>query len=81
MHTHEGMPDRRYLVTLMSDELPDPRIHQIWVDTPCTCDMWQWLTTDPEVLKGLLFTPAFMIVQRREHVAHRYHHSSSSRLP
>jgi hypothetical protein len=76
MHSHEGMPDRSYLVTLMSSDLPDPQVHQVGVDSPCTCDLWEWIMTLPD----LPFIPAFMIVQRRELLDHRYHRSSS-RLP
>jgi len=75
MHTHTGLRDRTYRVTLMSDDLPDPQVHQIDVSTSCTCDLWEWIMT-----LCLPFVPAFMIVQRRELLDH-YYRSSSSRLP
>ena len=64
MHSHKGLQVRSYLVTLMSANLPVPRVHQLWVDTPCTCDLREYV----EGLKDLPFPPAFMVVQRRERV-------------
>ena len=71
MHTHNGLRDRTYLVTLMSGELS----HQIVVETACTCDLREWIMTLPD----LPFVPASMSVQPVL-LGHRYH-SSSSRLP
>jgi hypothetical protein len=61
MHCHDDGIPRAYIVTLMSDELPDPQVHQIGVDTPCICDMWDFVLT----LDDLPFKPAFMLVERR----------------
>lgn len=59
MHAHNDMPVRTFLVTLMSDDLPEPRVHLIQVNSPCACDMWDFVASIPD----LPFTPAFMVVQ------------------
>ena len=55
MHVHTGLIEHSYLVTLMSTEL---QVHQIRVDTPCTCDMWQFVCG-----LDLPIVPAFMAVE------------------
>jgi hypothetical protein len=60
MHRHDDLTVRSYLVTLMSDDLPHPQVHQIAVETLCCCDMWDFVRT-----LDLPLDPAFMIIQRR----------------
>lgn len=48
------MPIKNFLVTLMDTE---HRTHQVQVDSPCACDMWNYVSKLP-----LPITPAFMSV-------------------
>jgi hypothetical protein len=53
-----GMSDRTFLVTLMDDTLPVPQTHQIKVNTPCACDLQEWVLNLPD----LPFAPMLMHV-------------------
>jgi hypothetical protein len=54
MHDCTEMPVRSYLVTLMDAERTP---HLIQVDTPCTCDMWDFVRK-----LDLPITPAYMSI-------------------
>ena len=58
MHAHTDMPVRTFFVSLMSDD-DVPRTHLIKVESPCACDMWDFVASIPD----LPFVPAFMAVQ------------------
>lgn len=55
MHDHNDLTVRPYVVTLMDTEL---RTHQIMVETPCTCDMWKFVSG-----LDLPITPSFMAIE------------------
>lgn len=55
MHDHTELTEHSYLVTLMSTEL---EVHQIQVNSPCTCDMWSWVNE-----LDLPIVPAFMSIE------------------
>lgn len=55
MHNHMDLSVRCYLVTLRDVH---HNTHQIQVDTPCTCDLWQFVNGLP-----LPFSPDFMDVE------------------
>jgi hypothetical protein len=57
MHDHEGLPVRVFHVTLMDAQGNLP--HKIQVDSPCDCDMWEFVQSLPD----LPFVPAFMDVE------------------
>lgn len=59
MHAHTDLPVRVFLVSLMDDTLPDPRVHMIKVESGCVCDMWDFVVSIPD----LPFAPAFMVVR------------------
>lgn len=56
MHNHEGIPVRVFHVTLMDN---NGNVHKIQVDSPCDCDMWEFVQS----LTDLPFVPAFMSVE------------------
>jgi hypothetical protein len=58
MHVHANAPVRTFLVTLMDDTLPTPRTHMIKVESPCDCDMREFVSSIPD----LPFKPVFMHV-------------------
>lgn len=54
MHNCTEMPERNYLVMLTDVER---RTHVVQVDSPCSCDMWDFVST-----LDLPIEPAFMSV-------------------
>lgn len=61
MHDCPKGPARIWVVTLMDTSLPHPRVHQIEVHSPCSCDMADFVST-----LDLPLVPAFMSVSERE---------------
>ena len=55
MHNCTQMPVRKYLVTLCDRQR---NAHVIQVDSPCACDMRDYVSK----IEGLPITPAFMSV-------------------
>lgn len=54
----EGMPERKFFVTLMDDTLPDPLVHRVQVNSPCACDLLAFVLEQPD----LPFEPRFAFV-------------------
>lgn len=50
--------ERTFVVTMVDDTLPTPRIHQVHVNSPCACDLEEWVLARPD----LPFTPLLVHV-------------------
>ena len=51
--------ERTFVVTMIDDTLPTPRTHQVQVDSPCACDLEEWVLARPD----LPFTPLLVLVE------------------
>lgn len=50
--------ERTFVVTMIDDTLPNPRVHQVQVNSPCGCDLEEFVRAQPD----LPFEPYLVLV-------------------